>query len=110
MTGTILSALLALGQGQLMMLMMGGACIIIYLFIMRPEKRRQEGIRTMRQNLAKKTKVITVGGIHGTVKSTSDKAVTLIIDDKTGTTVKVSRNAIGNVVSDEEPDAGEPAQ
>ena len=84
------------------MVMLGGIAVIFYFFMIRPEKKRQETKRKMLHELGKKDKVITAGGIHGTVKNTSEKTVTLIVDDKKDSTIKVSRSAIVRVVTDEE--------
>tara|TARA_Y100000994_G_scaffold221141_1_gene200637 strand:- start:24 stop:278 length:255 start_codon:yes stop_codon:yes gene_type:complete len=51
--------------------------LVIYFFILRPNSKKQESVKLMRENLSKGDRVVTVGGIHG--KVTALKSETVII-------------------------------
>lgn len=55
--------------------------IIFYFLLIRPQKKQQDDHRKMISGLNKNDEVITSGGIHGTIVSVKDDAVTLRIDD-----------------------------
>ena len=74
--------------------------LIIYFFMIRPEQRKQKEKRNLLGNLKKGDKVLTVGGIHGTVGSVKDDSVMLRIGDNT--TVKFSKTAISTVINKED--------
>lgn len=80
-----------------MMLVMFG---IIYFFMIRPEQRKQKEKRSLIGNLKKGDKVLTIGGIYGTVGNVKDDTVMLRIADNT--TVKANKSAISTVVNKEE--------
>lgn len=83
--------------------------LVIYFIVLRPMRRRQQQAqaaqREMRTNLGAGTKVVTIGGLYGTVVSTDDESVTLEISP--GVTARYDRNAIGRVL--ETPDAPDTA-
>ena len=41
--------------------------VIMWLFMIRPQQQRQKKIREFQNSLAEGTKIITGGGVHGTV-------------------------------------------
>jgi preprotein translocase subunit YajC len=66
--------------------------VIFYFLLIRPQQKRQKEIRDMLANLKKGDKVITTGGLYGTIVGLNDSYVQLRIADQVK--VKVSRNAI----------------
>ena len=64
---------------------------IIYFFMIRPEQRKQKEKKNLLGNIKKGDKVITIGGIHGTVdKVKSDEGQIVIkVDDNTKLTMSV---------------------
>lgn len=70
---------------------------VIYFFMIRPEHKKQKNKRDMMSKLKKGDKVLTVGGIFGTVGNVKDDSVMLKIGENT--TVKVSKSAISNLVN-----------
>ena len=77
--------------------------VLFYLMIVRPQGKKQKETRAMLSNLQKNDRVITVGGIYGTVvnapKDSDD--VTLKVDDSNNTRIRVQRNSISGVISAE---------
>lgn len=76
--------------------------LIFYFLLYRPQKRAQEERTKMLDGLKVGNRVITMGGIFGTIVAITDEIVMVNIADKVD--VEVSRNAINGVVtSDKEP-------
>ena len=47
--------------------------VLFYLLMIRPERRKRAELAEMLQNLKKNDRVVTIGGIYGTVVATSRK-------------------------------------
>ena len=65
---------------------------VFYFILFRPMRRRQKKLQEMIANLKRGDKVITNGGLFGTVMGISDRLVQLRIADQV--TIEVSRNAV----------------
>lgn len=78
---------------------------IFYFLIIRPQNKKQKETQKMLETLKKGDKVVTIGGIHGTISSTHDKSVVLKVDDDTK--IEFSRNAIATVISVSKTDGTE---
>jgi preprotein translocase subunit YajC len=72
---------------------------VFYFILIRPQQKRQKDQRQLLQNLKKGDKVITTGGLQGTIVSLSDTVVTVEIADKVK--VKVGRNYIAGLIRSE---------
>lgn len=70
--------------------------VIIYFMMIRPQKKRQQEHEKMVTGLSKGDKVITVGGLHGTVQSTKEKSIIVKIADNVK--VEIERSAVSSVV------------
>lgn len=70
---------------------------IFYFLIIRPQNKKQKETQRMLGALKKGDKVITIGGVHGTITSVDETGVILKVDDNTK--IKFLRSAISNVVS-----------
>jgi len=94
----------AMGSLLPMMLVM---FVVIYFFMIRPEQKRQKEKQNMLKNITKGAKVITIGGMHGTVSGVKDDHIMIRIADNT--TVKFSKSAVATVTAskDEGVEAGE---
>lgn len=68
---------------------------IFYFFLIRPQSKRQKETEKMLAALKKGDKVVTIGGIHGTVTSVKEKTVVLKVDDNAK--IEFNRTAIANV-------------
>lgn len=102
MLGEIVYAM-APGQGQggqqspySFLIFMGLLFAVFYFILIRPQQKRQKEHRQLLENLKKGDKVVTTGGIQGTVVSLSDTVVTVEIADKVK--VKVGRNYIAGLM------------
>ena len=87
------------GSSPIMTIIMFGLIFVIfYFFIIRPQNKKQKETEKMIAALKKGDKVVTIGGIHGTVVTTKEATVVVKVDD--GTKIEVSRSAIASVVVD----------
>ncbi len=53
---------------------------VMYFFMIRPQKKQQKAIEEMRKALAKGDKVITAGGIYGTIADIDETSVLIKVD------------------------------
>jgi preprotein translocase subunit YajC len=68
------------GSGLTMLLMLALIFVVMWLFMIRPQQKRQKELNNFRDNLKKGDKVVTVGGIYGTIVEVNDNKVMLEID------------------------------
>jgi preprotein translocase subunit YajC len=73
---------------------------IFYFMILRPQQKRQKERTKMLEAVKKGDKVVTAGGLHGTVAGLDDK--TVLIQVAENVKMKFDRSAISLVVRDGE--------
>ena len=76
--------------------------ILFYLFIIRPEKKRQKEKEALASSLKKSDKIVTIFGMYGTIVDIDGDDVTLMVDAKKEVKMKIRRSAIDQVVVAEE--------
>ena len=69
--------------------------VIFYFFMIRPQNKKQKETEAMLNALKKGDKIITIGGIHGTISSVHEKTVIVKVDDNTK--IEFNRSAISSV-------------
>lgn len=69
--------------------------IIFYFFLIRPQNKKQKETEKMLAALKKGDKVITIGGIHGTISSVKEKTVIVKVDENVK--LEFNRSAISSV-------------
>lgn len=74
--------------------------VVMYMFLFRGPKKKQQQHQKMVQSLQKNDKVRTIGGILGTVIDVKDDEITLKVDESNNTKIRVSTGAISKVLSD----------
>ena len=79
-----------------------GVVAIFYVTYFGPERRRRAEEAKMMSSMAKNDRVVTIGGIHGTIVSAApdSETVTLKIDETGSTRIKVNRSAIVKIVGE----------
>jgi preprotein translocase subunit YajC len=78
----------------------------LWLFLIRPQKRRQVEQSRMQDTLAAGDEILTAGGIHGTVRALDDELVQVEIAP--GTVIRLDRRAVASVLREEiEPEEEE---
>ena len=86
------------GASSLVSLFPIALIILIFYFIMyRPIRQRQKSLETMIAGLEKGDRVITTGGVYGTVVDVKEHIIMLKISDQVK--IKVSRNAVASLQS-----------
>jgi preprotein translocase subunit YajC len=85
------------GGGQLIstLIMFGAIFLIFYFMIIRPQQKRAKEREKILNSLEKGDKVITSGGIYGTIAGIDEKTVLLQIADNVK--IKLEKSAI-NIV------------
>jgi preprotein translocase subunit YajC len=68
---------------------------IFYFLIIRPQNKKQKETQKMLSELKKGDKIVTIGGIHGTIQSVKEKTVIVKVDENTK--LEFSRNAVSGV-------------
>ncbi|QTD43257.1 preprotein translocase subunit YajC [Sporosarcina sp. Te-1] len=69
---------------------------IMWFLLIRPAQKRQKQTRTMQESLKRGDKVITIGGLHGTIDAVDESSVFLKVTD--GTTLQFDKQAVGRVI------------
>lgn len=92
------------GQGSdpthfLLMILMFFA--IFYFIVIRPQQREQRQHQDRIKNIQKGDRIVTSGGIHGTIKATKEK--TLVVEIADGVKITVNRQAISAVLDNTAP-------
>lgn len=68
------------GGGMSMWIMLALIFVVMWLFMIRPQRKQQKELEAFRASLKKGDKVVTVGGIFGTVDEIKDKSVLIKVD------------------------------
>lgn len=71
--------------------------IIFYLFFIRPESKRRKEKEQLLGAVKAKDKVITIGGLHGTVVEVEGDEVVLLVDPKKDVKMRFRRSAIDTI-------------
>ena len=61
-------------------IMIGLMILVLWLFMWRPESKRRKEMQKFREGLKKGDKVITAGGIYGTVKELKERTLLIEVD------------------------------
>lgn len=83
--------------GSGFLLVMVALFAVMWIFMIRPQKKRQLAQQQMLQSVGPGAEIVTAGGLYGTVVAAGDDDVTVEIAP--GTHVRVARRAIAQVIS-----------
>ncbi len=86
----------ASGQMMTTFVTFGLVILIFYFLIIRPQNKKQKETQKMLSALKKGDKVISIGGIRGTVVSVKDQVVVVKVDDNTK--LEFTKSAISTVL------------
>ncbi len=75
------------------MIFMFGALVVMYVFLILPQKRKAKKEKQFRTELKKGIKVVTTSGIHGKIAEINDTNNTVVIETGAGK-IKFERAAI----------------
>ena len=65
---------------------------VMYFFMWRPESKRRKQMENFRKGLKKGDKVITAGGIYGTVKEVHDTYLVIEVDNNVS--IRIDKNMV----------------
>lgn len=71
---------------------------VFYFLLIRPQQRKQKNRNSMLRELQKGDKIVTIGGLHGTIVELTDDIVVIRVNDVTKLTF--DRSAISHSVSE----------
>lgn len=93
------------GEGPGLMsniILFGSIILIFYFMIIRPQQKRAKERQKLIDSMKKGDKVITSGGMYGTIAGMDEKTVLVQIADNVK--VKLDRSAIATIVSETVPE------
>lgn len=67
---------------------------VFYFLLIRPQQKRQKELEKMVQNLKKGDRVVTAGGLIGTVSSLQNDYLVLKVGDSEGNKVEILKSSI----------------
>ena len=70
--------------------------VLMWFFIIRPAQKRQKATANMQSELRRGDRIVTIGGLHGTVDAVDDATIYITVAD--GTRMQFERQAIARVV------------
>ncbi len=88
------------GAGASQLIMLVAIFGVFYLFMIRPQMKKQKELRKFREALKVGDKVVSAGGIHGKVKDIKD--LTVVVEVAEGVKITVDKASVFQV--------GEPVQ
>ena len=72
--------------------------VIMWFFMIRPQRKQQKELENFRNALKKGDKVVTIGGIYGTVSEIKEDSVLIEVDNNVK--IRVSKQALVKDFSD----------
>ena len=97
-----ITALAAANSGASMVttfITFGLIILIFYFLIIRPQRKKDKEQRLMIEAMKKGDKVVTIGGIHGTVVAVKESTVVIKVDDNAR--IEFAKAAVSSVTSSE---------
>ena len=89
---TILQASAQQGGGWTTWVMLILIFVVMWFFMIRPQRKQQKELQNFRDSLAKGDKVVTIGGIFGTIVEIKEDSVLMEVDN--GVKIRVSKQAL----------------
>lgn len=90
---TILLDAAAQGSPLPMFMFLGLIFIVMYLFIIRPQRKKEKELQKLRDAIKKDDVIITAGGIHGKVMDVQEETVTIAVES--AAKMKIEKSSIG---------------
>ena len=80
------------GGGMSMWIMLALIFVVMWVFMIRPQKKQQKELQNFRDGLKKGDKVVTIGGIYGTICEVKEGSVLMEVDNNVK--IRVNKNAL----------------
>ena len=85
-----------------MLVIMVPMIVLFYFLLIRPQRKQEAQRRGMIDSLKKNDRILTNGGLYGTVTNVMDDEIAICVDDARNIKVRIAKNAISAVVSRKE--------
>ena len=82
----------AQGSQWSMWIMLALIFVVMWFFMIRPQRKQQKELQNFRDSLKKGDKVVTIGGIYGTVCEIKEGSVLIEVDNNVK--IRVSKQAL----------------
>lgn len=82
----------ATGSNWSIWIMIAAVFAVMYFFMIRPQRKQQKELQQFRDGLQKGDKIVTIGGIYGTVVEIKDR--TLLIEVDNNVKIRVDKNSV----------------
>lgn len=89
----------AQGSSLPMWIMLALIFLVMWFFMIRPQRKQQKELEAMRNSLKKGDKVITAGGIYGIVAEVDERTVLMKVDDNVK--IRVDKTSIQKDMTDQ---------
>lgn len=66
--------------------------VVMWFFMIRPQRKQQKELQKFRDGLKKGDKIVTVGGIYGTVVEVKDRSLLIEVDNNVK--IRVDKNSV----------------
>lgn len=101
----LLQAQGAQGSGMGMLIMIAVLFVIMWLFMIRPQQKKQKEIRKFQNALQAGTRVVTGGGIYGVVKNVNLVTNKVEVEIARGVIIEVDKNYVFADANQQVPNA-----
>ena len=83
------------------LLLLGLLFVVMWFTMIRPQTKQAKAHRELVEGLAKGDRIVTVGGIHGTIRQVDERTILVEVDG--GTKLRVDKGKVGYTLSSTEP-------
>lgn len=105
MTNLVLQAAAGGSSMTFLIMMVVAIFAIMWFFMIRPQQKKQKEIRKFQNALAEGTKVVTGGGVYGTVKRVDLEANTVDVEIARGVVITVAKGYVFADAASQTPNA-----
>jgi preprotein translocase subunit YajC len=78
--------------------------VVFYFFMIRPQQKKQKDREKLLDDIKRGDKIVTIGGIHGTVAGIETEKKTVLVQVADNLKIKFERSAIANIEKQETGD------
>ena len=86
------------GSGMSMLLMMVLIIGVMYFFMIRPQQKKQKELQAFRNSLTKGDKIVTIGGIYGTIAEVKEQYLLVEVDNNVK--IRVDKSSVVKDITD----------
>lgn len=80
-------------------ILFGGIFVVFYFFMIRPQQQKAKDAKKFIEELKTGDKVVTIGGVHGTVVTIREKTLIVEVDSSKGVRMVFEKTAISKDAS-----------